>query len=179
MKLKEITLCFENCDQITIDGKYVGNFLVDDIHTSIQRIGCNAINRLNVANIFAIEIHKDANKERCSFGCVGDSELTFDRLTAYCDITRVEFDLIDDFAEDGQDPDVEHYSYLVDWVGDSDDENEAQKTYISKAGYLYIIVAKNKSIQDFFELETINDVDCMDFVSSMYDIGDEYGKTYE
>ena len=43
MKLKNITLVFENCDSITIDGKYVGEFIVDDIHTSIERIACNAI----------------------------------------------------------------------------------------------------------------------------------------
>lgn len=35
MKLKKITLVFENCDAVTIDGKYIGYFLVDDICTSM------------------------------------------------------------------------------------------------------------------------------------------------
>lgn len=47
MKLKNITLVFENCDSITIDGKYVGEFIVDDIHISIERIACNAIERID------------------------------------------------------------------------------------------------------------------------------------
>ena len=34
-KPKEITFVFENCDSIVIDGKYIGEFLVDDLHTRL------------------------------------------------------------------------------------------------------------------------------------------------
>ena len=54
MKLKNITFIFENCDSITIDGKYIGYFLVDDMHTSIERIACNVIERMDTADTFAI-----------------------------------------------------------------------------------------------------------------------------
>ena len=43
MKLKNIVFNFENCDSITIKGKYIGDFLVDDIKTNFKRIASNAI----------------------------------------------------------------------------------------------------------------------------------------
>lgn len=180
MKLKEITFVFENCECITIDGKYIGDFLVEDIRTSIKRIACNAINKIDVVYTFAIEIHKDANKERCSFGCKDDKELVFDRFNSYTDITRIEFELVDDYVEEGQEQIVEQYCYYVDWVGDSDYINDAQKNYTSSVGNLYIVIANGKSIEDFFDEEAIDDEEYMDFVCSMYDIGDEYSaRTYD
>ena len=68
MKLTYIEFVFENCDSIKIEGKYIGDFLVDNLTTSIKRIACNSIEKMDVANTVAIEIHKDANKERYSFG---------------------------------------------------------------------------------------------------------------
>lgn len=174
MKLKEITFVLENCDCITIDGKYIGNFLVEDIRTSIQRIACNAINKMDIANTFAIEIHKDANKERCVLGCEDYKQMTFDRFTAWNDITSIEFELVEEYVEEGKEPIVEHYDYYVNWVGENDQENEAQKSYISKVGNLYIVIADGKDIEDFFDKEDIDDSEHMDFVCSMYDIGDEY-----
>ena len=180
MILKRITFVLENCDCITIDGKYIGDFLVEDIRTSIQRIACNAINKMDVAHTFAIEIHKDANKVRHLFGCEEDKELTFDRFTSYNDITQIELELTNDYVEEGQEPIVEHYHYYIHWVGDDDYVNEAQKSYISNVGNLYIVVADGKNIEDFFYKEQIDNHDHMDFVCSMYDIGDKYSeRTYD
>ena len=67
MKVKNVTLCFENCDWVTIDGKYIGDLIVDDLHTCFRRIACNAIDKIETAKTIAIEIHKDANKERYQF----------------------------------------------------------------------------------------------------------------
>ena len=170
MKLKEITLVLENCELITIDGKYVGDFLVEDIRTSIQRIACNAIDKMDVAYTFAIEIHKDANKLNSQF----DRKPIFDRLTSWDDITSIQFELFQDYVEEGQEPIVEHYDYYIHWTGDSDQENDSQKSCISDVGNLYIVVADGKGIEDFFDKEAINDKEHMDFHCSMYDIGDEY-----
>ena len=63
MKLTYIEFVFENCDSIKIEGKYIGDFLVDDLKTSMQRIACNSIEKIDTANTVAIEIHKDANKK--------------------------------------------------------------------------------------------------------------------
>ena len=174
MKLKEITFVLENCDCITIDGKYIGDFLVEDIRTSIKRIACNAINKLNIVHTFAIEIHRDANKERCSFGCKDDKELVFDRLASWSDITQIEFKLVDDYSEECQEQIVENYHYYVNWVGDSDYLNDAQKNYISMFGNLYIVIADGKSIEDFFCEYSINNKEYMESICSIYEIGDKY-----
>ena len=39
----------------------------------------------------------------------------------------------------------------------------------------YFLIAENKKIDDFFDLEEINDEEYMDFHFSMCDVGDEYG----
>lgn len=178
MKLKKITLVFENCDAVTIDGKYIGYFLVDDICTSIKRIACNAIERVDIANTFAIEIHKDANKERYQFDQTDYEDfkqMTFDRIGNCRDITSIQFELIEDYVEEGQVPRVEHYDYYVDWTGESEYKNNAQTNYLSKCGNLYIVISGGKKIDDFFDFKEINDEQFMDFNFSMLDVGDEYG----
>lgn len=164
MKLKNITFTFENCEMITIDGKHIGNFLVDEIKTSIQRIACNAIMKMDIAKVIAIEIHKDANKSTHTFG---RKLMTFDRFLEYDDITSIEFAL-----DDGN-GNCTNYDYYVDWVGDSDMENEAQHSYVSKDNNLYVVISDGKNIEDYFDFETIDDSEYMDFQFEMYDVGDE------
>ena len=60
-------------------------------------------------------------------------------------------------------------------MGDSEYENEAQTSYISSDGNMYLVIAKDKKIEDFFDMEEINDSKHMDFHFSMCDIGDKYG----
>lgn len=177
MKLKYIEFVFENCDSIKIEGKYIGDFLVDNLETSIKRIACNSIEKIDVANTVAIEIHKDANKERYQFDqehIENFKQMTFDRFKEYGDITSIQFELEEDYVEEGQGPCREYYDYYVDWTGDSEYTNESQKTYLSKEGNLYIVISDGKNIEDFFDLEEIEDKDYMDFHFNMCDIGDEY-----
>lgn len=176
MKLRNITFIFENCDSITIDGKYVGHFLVDDIKTSIERIACNAIDRMDVCHTFAIEIHKDANKERYAFDQTHIErfkEMTFDRFKEYGDITHIQFELYDAYAEEGEEVRVEHYDYYIHWTGKSEYTNESQKVYISNSGSLYIAIGE-KPFEDYFDMEFINDETSVDFHFDMLDVGDEY-----
>lgn len=181
MRLKNITFVFENCDTITIDGKYIGDFLVSDLKTEIKRIACNAIERMDIAGTVAIEIHKDANKEYYQFGQNQYEKFktkVFDRL-ADNDITSIEFELEQSY--EGIEEKTESYCYYVSWVGESDYYNDAQKCYFSDEGHLYITIAEGKKTEDFFDLEEINDSDSMDFHFDMYDVGDVYGdpKRYE
>ena len=46
MKLTDVTFIFENCDYITINGCYIGDFVIDDIKTSIERIASNCIEEM-------------------------------------------------------------------------------------------------------------------------------------
>lgn len=177
MKLKYIELYFENIDSIKIEGKYIGYFLVDDLKTSIQRIACNSIDKMDIANMFAIEIHKDANKERYQFDQVYTEkfkQMTFDRIKKHADITSIEFELEEDYVAEGQISCVEHYSYYVHWTGDSEYTNEAQKTYLSKDGNLYIVIADKQEISDIFDLDEINDNASMDIHFNLCNVGDKY-----
>jgi len=156
---------------ITIEGKYIGDFLVDEIKTSFKRIACNAIIRFDTAHVIAIEIHKDANKERSSFDfwdCHDfHKHMIFDRFFEWADVTHIDFTL-----ENG-DGIENNYSYTVNWVGDSDMENDAQHSYMSKNGNLYIVISDGKNIEDYFDFEMIDDSEYMDFQFEMYDVGDE------
>lgn len=177
LKLTYIEFVFENCDSIKIEGKYIGDFLVDNLTTSIKRIACNSIEKMDVANTVAIEIHKDANKERYQFGQSNIEyfkEMTFDRLKSYEDITSIQFELEEDYVEEGQSPRREYHDYYVSWTGDNEYVNEDQKTYLSKSGNLYIVIADKKNIEDFFYLEDIEDEEYVDFHFDMLDVGDKY-----
>ena len=166
MKLKSITFGFENCEIITIDGKYIGDFLVDDIRTSVSRIACNSVERMDTTYTFAIEIHKNANQEYSIFGEADQKRMTFDRLQVP-DITSIEFELENPY-EDGSA--TEHYYYWVHWTGDNECFNDSEKSYISENGHLYIVISENEEIKDYFDMNVINNADEIGFKMSMYDI---------
>lgn len=175
MKLKQIEFAFENCESITIDGKYIGDFEVSNIKTSIERLASNSINELQIANKFAIEIHKDADKEYHPFGMTDCNSTVFERINAYHDITHIYFDLYSE-NDNGQESETKHYQYCLIWGGDSDYNNDYQSNYLSKDGNLYIVVDSEKKIEDLFDIECIDNANEMDFKFSMYEIGDKYSE---
>ena len=148
MKIKELTLIFENCEYVTIDGKYIGHFLVSDIKKSIERIAINSISEMTVAERIAMEIHKDADIPYNSFGMVEPS--TFDRITSFNDITSIEFILVD------SDNNETKHQYYVMWDGDTEYNNKAQKTLISTNEHLYVVIDAARSVEEFFDTEFIN-----------------------
>lgn len=174
-KLKEVTFVFENCDSITIDGKYIGEFLVDDLHTRFMRTASNCIGKMETVDTFAIEIHKDANKERFAFNqddWEDYKEMVFDRI-AYNDITQINFVLEEQYVEEGKIPCMESQHYTVSWIGDDEYINEAQTTYASKCGNLYVVISKDKGIEDFFDFDEIDDSEEIDFKFKMYGYDNE------
>ena len=88
-------------------------------------------------------------------------QMTFDRFMV-CDITGIEFELTND------DYYTEHYNYYVDWTSDNEYHNDSQVSYVSKDGHLYITIAKNKSTEDFFDLEEINDEKYSKYMKNFY-----------
>lgn len=179
MKLKEITFHFENCDCLTIDGKYIGNFYVGNIKTEIRRIACNSIRQMDIAYTFAIEIHKDANKEHYPLGIQENKQSVFDRLTTWDDITSIEFTLAQQHEDNAMATIMSHYSYFVYWSDDNDQNNIAQSHYISQQKHLYIVISEDKTIGSFFDYEKIDSADHMDFTCAMYEIGDKYSNKKE
>lgn len=166
MKLTDITFIFENCDCITINGCYVGDFVIDDIKTSIERIASNSIEEMITAHTIAIEIARDANKLRYQFDqeqFEDYKQMTFDRFKEYSDITAIEFDLFDENTNE-----LKHFYYYVDWCGNSDYENSAQSAYVSKQGNLYLVIKDGMNVLNMFDVEHIDDEEYMKHKFSMY-----------
>lgn len=169
MLIRSVDLVLENCEVITIEGKYIGDFYLGDIRQEIARMACNHIGIEEICHSFYMEIHKDASKNVCSLDTATN---IFKRLRAYSDITGVTVRLYDQYAEEPEE-DIEKH-YLLHWGGDSEYENEYQKSLVANTGWLYLVVEKDKTIADVFDLDLINDEEHAEFVASMYDIGDKY-----
>ena len=91
-RLLELKFQLENCDWITIPGKYIGSFCVTDIKKCISRQASNYIGEYDVAESIIIEIHKDANTFHKQFGEIQNYGHTkFKRLMEWNDITGIEF----------------------------------------------------------------------------------------
>ena len=174
MILDKITFILENCDSVTIDGKYIGSFNVEDIRTTISRVACNAIMKMECAHTFFVEIHKDADEKYFEFG-QNDSRFEqekFKRLLVD-DITAIEFDLVDQYAKEGEEPRREHYDYYVEWTGDNDYVNASSHSFISDLGHLYIFIGPEEKYSEFIDKDVLNDKDAIDFKFKMYGIGNE------
>ncbi|MBZ9693219.1 hypothetical protein [Clostridium sp. M14] len=166
-EIKKIEFILENCEVIEFEGKHVGDFDVENIKTNISRIACNSISKHNVCETFAIEISSLANTEIVQPW--GDKIKPFDRLNKYQDITSIEIHYNDNTSD----------KILVDYCSESENlgaNNLNQESYISDLGNLYIIISKNKTLENYwnnsniFELDGINNKKHMDFKFKMYDI---------
>lgn len=178
MKIKNIVFTLENCERVEFDGKYVAGFNCSDIRKSISRVACNAIIEMNTVHDFCIEIAKEANGENHPFGMLpreGERvESKFERLHNTADITSVEFDLYE-VGENGEEINIKHYDYFVDWCGEDEYTNAAQKSYISSLGNLYIVINSRimtnpEIFNEYFDLDEIEDAETVQFIYEMYDI---------
>ena len=174
MTLDKITFVMENCDTITIDGKYIGDFEVDDIRTSISRVACNAIMKMEVAHLVFIEVHKDGNEKYHEFG-QNDSSFEIEKFKRLLgdDITAIEFDLVDPCVEDGKEPRREHYEYYVHWIGPNEYVNASSHTFVSDLGHLYIFIGPEEKLNELVDKDVLNNQGDIDFKFKMYGIGYE------
>lgn len=181
MLIRKLELMMENCEMITIEGKYIGQFFAGEIKRSICRMGCNHICIMDVCHEFGIEIHKDANKKHAPFGEQKWETFTFDRLTQCNDITSIAIYLYDQYNDEARDDTskdiVEHY--YIHWDGDDDYNNPSQHSKIAKTGWLYMTIGQNLNIDEIFPSEEVDNEEYSDFHSSMLDIGDKYWAEHE
>lgn len=172
MRIKEIELVFENCEVITIPGKYIGRFYVGNIRKSLSRIAVNSTRMFETARKIVIEIHKDAEVPNRPFGTEDENDnSTFDRILKCNDITDIEITLEDAYGKEKE----EHYVFYTDWIGDSEYKNEGQKSKRSELGHLYILITRKNKKEGYFDKvfppEEINDKEYMDFHFKMLNIG--------
>ena len=171
--IAKVDIVLENCEYITLDAKYFGELFVDGIYEQIKRIACNSISNMKSAKEVAIEIFKEANEvDYCPFG-QDEKVKIFDRLTQYNDITSLTFyyekknEDDDKKKKKNKETEYDKEDIYINWYGDSDNENESQISYISSQGNLYIVIAKDKNVEDFFDAVSIEDVEDMDFHKTM------------
>ena len=174
-RLKEATFVLENTEQITIPGRYFGQFHIGDIHKEISRIALNAIEEMDVAYEFGCEIHADGNKGTADESFHRDS--AFERLTAWHDICSVEFTLVTDEVWFGLEEETgensKKYDYFIHWDRNDCYYNNAwQREHISKNGWLYIRVdGGSGDAKDIFS-ELIDEPSYAEASEEAYDIGD-------
>lgn len=148
LQLKSVEFVFENTDGFVISGDDVGTLYLRDIVTEFRKHDAthNALCKYSIANEFAIELKSTANLSYTPFDVERYRASKFERFTARNDLVCAIFKCYDDVSNE------EHnYEYFFYWEDDSSEENNlAQKTYTSKTGNLYIVVHKDKGIEDFF-----------------------------
>ena len=140
MNIKEIVLGFENCDEIHIDGKYVA-FEIEA--TSSFR---GPSDELGI-KLLQLVIHRDANILHYEFEQPQYPIMVFDRIIHIPDIAEITVVF----------EDHNRFPYIVEWPDDSDNFNKYQDTYLGKSGNLYLVISKDKTVEDCFDVEMMDD----------------------
>lgn len=155
MKLvKSIKIVFEDCDSVCFDKRDLGIFNMEDIKCEIHGIGCGGITKNYYANTVVIEFLND--DVHVPFGALEDGKTTkFARIAEGADIMGIELLF----------PDESRDSYLVAHEGET--KNAYQKTYISKLGHLYLVISKEKNIEDFINIDRIDSDDYREYLDML------------
>lgn len=152
-EVESIELVLENCESITIERKYIGDFWCEDITTTVARIAMNSISKYQKCKEFFLSIHKDADCIYNSFG--SPSKYTaFTRLTDFPDITSVNVKYKDGIKE----------TYFVTWedADESGSNNCFQTSFISECGHIYIYIGERPMTEAVdLDMESINNAECM------------------
>lgn len=161
-EIEKIELVLENCEIITIEGKYIGDFKIENIQYSINRKALNYIAEEYSCSHFSLSAHRGgaiSKETRFTLGSINEERNQYNRILFNNDITSIYIHFINQKT-----PKQIH----VKWSGDSDINNEYQKSYINKFGDLFIVVDRNSELKDVFDLEEVEDEDDMQFRWSMY-----------
>nr|DAH73365.1 MAG TPA: hypothetical protein [Caudoviricetes sp.] len=162
MNIKKIEFILENCEVITIDGRFIGDFDLDNIKTRVRRVA-NAINKIVSVEDVAIEIRSLANvTTTCPWG-VDETFKPFDRLTEHHDITAI----VVYFNDNSSECYYVNYRSKGDYIGA---KNLNQHTHVSSLGNLYLVISEKNTIEDYWDIRKINDENAMYFKFSMYNI---------
>ena len=137
--IKAIEFVFENCECVTIEAPYIGDVLIEGIETNIRRVAVNSICESTSCKRFEVVISKEANIEIESYG---EKIRKLSRINDWDDVTSIFLKY-----EDGSEKEI-----LVPWLGESDNENEAQSSFMDKYGNLYLTI--NEECQNVLDIYT-------------------------
>ena len=161
--IRYITIEFENCEWITFPITVFGECHLDNISVSIDRVATNAICKSVFAREIALEIFfPEAENKYIANNFLGKKYTIIQRFMLYRDITHIILTYQDDSKE----------TFAVDYEdeieGQLGSDNKNQKSHISECGNLYIIIDANKEVDDFFNMELINDKENMELKKDLY-----------
>ena len=146
-EVKLISLTLENCEDIPIERKYVGEFLCNNITSRDVRIACDSIAKQQLCDELFVEINEDANVKYACFGQESE-DTVFDRLMKCPGVVGVEVVYEDDSRD----------HLLVPWNEDNDYTNTYQSTCVSKRGRLYLMVSKTRTVQDVLKGQDVDNM---------------------
>ncbi len=147
-QVDHILLVCENVETIRFETFEIGRFFVDDIITSISRVGGYHIMKEPRCGTLFMELLPCANHTYNSFV---EGMTTFERLQEHKDIVAVDITY--------QDGSADHV--CVPWSGNSNETNEAQMNYLAKSGSLYVLIRKDGSSADYIDYEEMDNQDPM------------------
>ena len=137
--IKAIEFLFENCECLTIEAPYIGDILIEGIETNIRRVAVNFICESTSCKRLEVAISKEANVE---FESYGEKIRKLFRINILNDVTSIFLKY-----EDGSEKEI-----LVPWLGESDNKNKAQSSFIDKHGNLYLAI--NEECQNVLDIYT-------------------------
>ena len=142
-KIKAIEFGFENCECITIDSKYIGDFSMEGFETKIMGAGVCTIREYTTCEKIDLVIYKDANITVESYG---DKYKVFDRILNWNDITGICLKYEDD---------IEREIYVPWYEENNPYNNKAQSSFISDE-HLYLTINKDcQNVHDIYTDETV------------------------
>ena len=142
--IKAIEFVFENCECITVDSKYIGDFSMEGFETKIMGAGVCTIREYTTCEKINLVIYKDANITVESYG---DKYKVFDRILSWNDITSICLKYEDDIEREIYVPwDEENNNY---------NNNKAQSSFMSDE-HLYLTINKDcQGVHDVYTDETV------------------------
>ena len=141
--IEAIEFVFENCECLTVDSKYIGDFSMEGFETKIMGAGVCTIREYTTCEKINLVIYKDGNITVESYG---DKYKVFDRILSCNDITSICLKYEDDIEREIYVPwDEENNNY----------NNKAQSSFMSDE-HLYLTINKDcQSVHDIYTDETV------------------------
>lgn len=141
--LKSIDLVCENCEAITIDSQYIGNWNIENITESLYG-NLQEILNMTICDNFEIALNRNGNKENHIV-----STDNYERILTYKDITSIVLNYTNGSSN----------RIYLPWEDDTKEYNGYMICKKNKFGDLFISVNKDKKSK--WDDESINNADSL------------------
>ncbi|WP_372011409.1 hypothetical protein NBRC13296_12685 [Paenibacillus chitinolyticus] len=150
-EIVKIEFIMENTECIEIERRYLGRFQINDIRKNIS-VAAKAMSRHETCDHFSMAAYRSGDEVYGQFGDDSSLERKYNRLKVG-DIVSINI-IYDDQTEE---------EVYVTWTGESNYKNESQNTYINNYGDLFIVINKNKKIEEEFNFD-LDDEASLDYM---------------